>query len=46
MVGTELGDPTAMTLVDLFGDVRGMRILDLAWGRAGSRGSWRAAARE
>lgn len=31
-VGTELGDPTAMTLVDLLGDVRGMRILDLACG--------------
>jgi SAM-dependent methyltransferase len=32
MVGMEAGDPAAATLLDLLGDVRGMRVLDLACG--------------
>jgi SAM-dependent methyltransferase len=32
VVGTDAGDPTAATLLDLLGPVRGMRVLDLACG--------------
>jgi ubiquinone/menaquinone biosynthesis C-methylase UbiE len=32
VVGMEVGDSTAATLLDLLGDVRGMRVLDLACG--------------
>ncbi len=32
VVGMDAGDPTAATLLDLLGDVRGLRVLDLACG--------------